>query len=229
MDTIFLREALYKGKTGNSFTLGTALTLGWFWSRVKGCSLLYRGDDVEQFEFANIIASADVNVEQISPPSYLQHNNNSTCFYLIRRVNGCGYQEYTLSAAVKIAIDNNGNLASPRPNSIRNIKVKQIANGKMQLLWYYCPLEQEIEPDCFKIFCDNGTGQINYENPIALIKYVGRKFYRYQSNIPEAGRYIFVIKAQDTAGTESNIGKILSVCTDTNIPNVIEILSLTNL
>ncbi len=43
MEKGWLREALFGGATCNGFKLGTVLSLGWFWSRVGGCSVLSRG------------------------------------------------------------------------------------------------------------------------------------------------------------------------------------------
>jgi len=52
----WLREALFNGMTANAFKLGTVLSLGWFWSRTAGCSALYRGYDMEEIDFSNILA-----------------------------------------------------------------------------------------------------------------------------------------------------------------------------
>jgi len=219
MDIKFFKEALFLGKTANAFKLGTALTLGKFWSRTSGCCLLYRGESIEQTDFDNILICAEFNVEQIQPPGYVRHNENCVCFYLVRKINGSGYEEYTLSASVKVAVDNNGNLVLPRPNSISNIKSEQVADNKIQLQWYYCPLNQQSQPVCFNIYCDSGSGQIDYENPVAVMQYIGRKFYRYISNTLQSGKYLFAIKAEDVDGTESNkiqmSVEVNSVCPDT--------------
>ena len=50
----WLREALFNGMTANAFKLGTTLSLGWFWVRVAGCSVLYRGSSMGEIDFVNI-------------------------------------------------------------------------------------------------------------------------------------------------------------------------------
>jgi hypothetical protein len=196
------KDTLFAGMTANAFKLGTALTLGWFWTRICGCSMLYRGSSMEQIDFTNILAVGRLQASQISPAGYVKHESNTTYFYVVRRINGCGDEEYTLSAAAKVSINAEGDLAQPRPNGISGISAKQVADNRIQLVWYYCPLEQESEPVCFNIYCDEGSGQIDYENPVAVVGYAGRKYYTHQSGRLDAGRYLFAIRAEDTSGQE---------------------------
>ena len=226
METMWLKEALFTGMTARAFKLGTVLTLGWFWQRVAGCSLLYRGGSMETIDFANILAVANAGAYEISPPSYVQHNSSETYFYVVRRVNNCGYQERTLSAAVKVSIDADGDLVEPQPNSIFSATAEQIDRNKVQLVWYYCPIGQKSPPACFSVYYDNGTGQIDYENSIAEIDYIGRAFYSYQSNTLNGDRYLFAIRAKDYSGIEKDSSAQLEVQLDTTTPDVVDILSI---
>lgn len=221
----WLKEALLIGGSANAFKLGTTLYLGWFWPRVAGCSVLYRGSSMEQIDFAYILTVANVDACLICPPSYVQHESNSTYFYVIRRANNCGDQEHTLAAAVKVSIDANGELADPQPNNIFDVTAEQVASNKVQLVWYYCPIEQKSEPVCFKIYTDGRTGQIDYENPIAVVSYAGRVFYGYQSDTLEAGRYLFAIRAEDAAGVENPSLAQIKIQLDTTSPDAVDILS----
>jgi len=224
MNRGWLKEALFVGMTSNAFKLGTVLSCGWFWMRVGGCSVLYRGEGMEQIDFANILAVAEVDASEMSPPDYVQHNSGSTYFYVIRRANNCGDQEHTLSAAVKVSIDAGGDLTEPGPNNIFVVRAEQVDGNKIELVWYYCPLEQKQEPACFRIYGDSGTGHIDYENPITAIPYMGRRFYSYQSNSLDADKYLFCIRAEDTGGTESD-SVLIKIQLDTESPVAIDILN----
>ncbi len=221
----WLREALFNGMTANAFKLGTTLSLGWFWVRVAGCSVLYRGPSMERIYFANILTVAAQNACKISPPSYIPHNNSSTYFYVIRRFSNCGYQELTLVAAAKVSIDVSGELEKPQPNNIFSSKAKQVNGNKIQLIWFYCPLEQKSQPVCFNVYYDGGMGQIDYENPLAKISYEGRRFYSYQSGALGTGGYLFTIRAEDADGIENSASAQLKIQLDTANPNAINILS----
>jgi hypothetical protein len=225
METNWLKEALYAGMTANAFKLGTVLTFGWFWVRVGGCSVLYRGDSMDTIDFASILVVAEADADQISPPGYVQHSNGSTYFYVVRRANNCGDQEYTLSAAVRVSIGADGELTKPQPNNIFAVRARQVDGSKIELVWYYCPLEQQSQPECFKVYCDAGTGQVDYENAIAEICYAGRRFYSYQSDSLDAGEYLFCIRAEDAAGTESGSSAQVRIQLDTASSDAIEILS----
>jgi len=221
----WLTEALFNGMTTNAFKLGTVLTGGWFWMRRTGCSVLYRGPSMERIDFANILAVAEQDAGSISPPDYIPHHSHSTYFYVVCRFNICGYQECTLTAAVKVAIDANGNLIEPKPNNIFVWRLDQVYGNKIQLIWFYCPLEQESKPESFRIYYDGGTGHIDYENPITTVNYQGRKFYTYQSDVLAAGRYLFAVRAEDAAGIENNSLAQLGIHLSTKSPDAINILS----
>jgi hypothetical protein len=219
------REALFNGMTANAFKLGTTLSLGWFWVRVTGCSVLYRGSSIGEIDFVNILAVSEQDAREISPPSYISHNSGSTYFYVVRRFNNCGYQECTLAASVKVSIEPNGELAQPQPNKVFDSEAELVDGNKIQLVWYYCPLEQKSQPTCFNVYYDGRTGQIDYENPLAIIGYKGRKFYSYQCGALEAGRYLFAIRTEDVSGIENSSLARLRIQFDPTNPEAIDILS----
>ena len=220
----WLIGALFGGMTANAFKLGTVLSLGWFWMRRSGCSALYRGPSMSQIDFANVLAVAAQDAGSISPPVYVPHDGGSTYFYVIRRFNNCGYQERTLAAAVKVSMDAEGGLVEPQPNNVFASRARQVDSNKVRLTWYYCPLEQESEPACFKVYYDSGTGQIDYENAITTVNYEGRKFYSYQSNALDAARYLFAIRTEDAAGIENGSLAELGIQLRTTSPDAISIL-----
>ncbi len=219
-----LREALFNGMTANAFKLGTVLSLGWFWARIAGCSALYRGYNMEEIDFANILTVAEQDDCEISPPGYISHSSGSTYFYVIRRFNSCGYQERTLAAAIKFSIESNGEPAEPKPNKVFDSIFELKDGNKIRLIWFYCPLEQKSKPVCFNVYHDNRTGQIDYQNPVAKIVYKGRKFYSFQSGALEAGNYLYAIRSEDTGGLENNsLAQIKIQLSPTNL-NAIDIV-----
>jgi len=217
-------DALFSGMTANAFRLGTTLTLGWFWVRVAGCLALYRGAAMEEMDFESILTVAEENATGISPPSYLPHDGLSTYFYVVRRFNRCGYQELTLGAAAKVAFDAQGELTEPGPNKVFVLRAEQTEGNKIRLTWLYCPLEQQSQPARFNIYCDNGTGQIDYQNPTGTVPYHGQRFYSYQSALLEHGRYLFAVRAEDQAGSENTSFDHLTIEISDISPGAITIL-----
>ena len=217
-------EALFNGMTANALKLGTALSLGRFWVRVAGCSALYRGPSMEQIDFEAVLAVAERDACEISPPDYLPHDSSSTYFYVVRRYNHCGYQELTLATAAKVSLDAEGELDKLQPNNIFAARAEQVDTDKVRLTWFYCPLEQESQPSCFNVYYDNRTGQIDYENALAVISYKGQKFYSYESDPLEPGRYLFAIKTEDAAGTKCSSSAHLAIEIDGTEPDAIDIL-----
>lgn len=220
----WLKDALFNGMTANAFKLGTILHLGWFWARITGCCVLYRGADMGQINFADILVVAGNDADEIVPPVYLPHESNSIHFYVLRRFNRCGDQELTLAAAAKVSLDANGELADAQPNRIFASRIERANTNKIRLVWFYCSLEQYSPPVRFNVYSDNRTGEIDFETPIAVINYRGPKFYSYNSDTLEPGRYFFAIKTQDANGTESSFDDHLTVELAGAEPDAIEVL-----
>jgi hypothetical protein len=224
MERFWLRDALFNGMTAGAFKLGTVLSLGWSWFRITGCSALYRGCSMEQIDFDNVLAVAELDAEQISPPGYVPHEPDSIYFYIVRRFNGIGYQGRTFSAAVKVEIDSDGELKEPRPNHIFFTSVQQTESDKVEIVWFYNPLEQKSPPVSFGIYYDNGSGQIDYENPLALIEYQGRRFYRYKSPQLQSERYLFAVRAINADGFKNDSKGQLKIQLNSSNPAPIEII-----
>ncbi|MBN2271202.1 MAG: LamG domain-containing protein [Sedimentisphaerales bacterium] len=222
----WLKDALFAGMTANAFKLGNVLSLGWFWMRVGGCSALYRGPEMRSIDFENILSVANLKAGLILPPCYVEHGGDSTCFYVVRRFNQCGVQERTLAAAVKLSLDTDRDLVEPRPNDIFSSIAEAAEGDKVRLTWFYSVLEQKAAPAYFNIYHDAGTGQIDYDNPIAAIAYDGRKFYSYESSTPGAGRYLFAIRAEDVAGVENDSPALLRIEVPPGSPDAIAILNV---
>ena len=94
MDAKFF-DSLYEGDSPNGVKLGMGLTGGDFWPRVADCSVLYRGSSMEGIDFASLLAVAEAEASEISPPSYVPHNSGSIYFYVVSRANNCGCEEQT--------------------------------------------------------------------------------------------------------------------------------------
>lgn len=225
----WLLGALFGGMTANAFKLGTVLSLGWFWMRRSGCTVLYRGPAMDQIDFTNALAVAEQDAGQISPPLYVAHGSSSTYFYAVRRVNTCGYREHTLAAVAKVAIDADGNLAAPQSNNIFAAAVRQVNGNKVRLTWFYCPLRQKSKPVCFRICHDAASGQVNYQNPIGTITYQGQRFYSYLTEPLAGGRYLFALRAEDADGVQNGSLARSTIQLVTEIPEAVDILSAESL
>jgi hypothetical protein len=203
IEASWLREALFNGMTATAFKLGTALTRGWFWMRRGGCTALYGGATPAQVDFSRILHTVDAGTGEFSLPAYLSPPAGSSRCYLVRRFNGCGYQERTTAAAVIVRITPDGQLESSAPNAVLGLPGEPLPGPKLRLTWSYCPLGQATLPERFNVYWDAGTGQMDLANPLAAIPYRGRKFYQYDSGVLPDGSYMFLVRARSAKGVES--------------------------
>jgi hypothetical protein len=225
----WLLDVLANGMTGNAIKLGTALSMGWFWMRNTGCCALYRGTNLEQIDFEHILKTAGTNEENISIPAFCEHGNSSVYFYILRHFNKSGVREQTFSAVLKISLDSNGDIETDRSNGIYSSTAEIIDNNKVRLSWFYNPIGQKSEPEYFKIYFDNGSGQIDYENSIAEIEYSRHKFYCYDSASLQNGTYLFVIRAVNVLGDENVSSEQIKVQIVNSELSSIEIIEAKNI
>jgi hypothetical protein len=202
IEASWLREALLNGMTDTAAKLGTVLTQGWFWTRRAGCSAVYRCEDSTfDIRTSELVAVAAADASQVPLPTYLPHEAGSTCYYVVRRFNGCGQQDRTTRGAVVVRIGLDGQPTAPVPNAIVNLTAVQ-KQGCVCLQWFYWPLDQGAIPRGFDVYWDGGTGEINFANAIAVVAYEGRAWCGYQSQSLADGKYLFAVRAKGVAGVE---------------------------
>lgn len=203
MDAKFF-DSLSEGDSANGQKLCMGLTGGDFWARPAGTQNLYRSQNADTPDFETIIAVTDIDDNSIVVPDMAEHNGSTYYVYVIRRTNCCGDEEHTLSAAIRVGLDASGDLIQPTTNKVFSVKTEQLNADEVQLTWFYWPINQAKQITKFKIYSDNGSGTIDYENPITEINYVGRKFYEYTTDILTNNNNRFCIRAVASDATEDN-------------------------
>jgi hypothetical protein len=191
----WLDEALFFGATASAFQLGTVLSGGWFWMRQAECVAIYRGPSPARVDFDNVLAVTKRGSQQIVLPDFLTHDPNARYCYVARSFNVCGYSEQTMSAAAIVCFDAEGRLVPPAPNGVFGLRAELLSGSKIQLVWSYCPIDQQAEPDIFQVYTDGGAGQVDFETPLASLPYAGCRFYRCITDSLSEGVYRFAVAA----------------------------------
>ena len=202
MDAKFF-DSLFEGDSANGVKLGMGLTGGDFWARVGGCQNLYRGENACNIDFNTILIVTEAGEELIAVPATVEHESGSSYIYVARRANGCGDEERTFCAAVKVAFDDEGNLIESGCNDIFALTARQIAGPRIRLLWYYFPIGQGAEPISFNIYWDSGTGQIDYETALGSVDYAGPRYYGFETVVLDEDSYTFCVRAVSKDGQEN--------------------------
>jgi len=204
MESLWYREALFNGFGGNGFKLGTVLTGRWFWVRVDGCSVLYRGESLGGIDFNNVLAVYELAAEEVEVPDYIDYSGGERYVYNVRRAAGAGRCDWSLKASVIVELDSFSQLVEGRCNSVFEISAHQIGGCKVELMWSYFSWQQGAEPISFRIYGDNGAGQIDYEQAIGEVSYDGRRFYNYCTDELGDGRYQFEVRAVNSNMIEND-------------------------
>jgi hypothetical protein len=197
------QDAVFNAMTVRAVRLGSALYQGWFWARPHGCQTLHRGTTMDDIDYSCPLAVADNDAGQIRQYPWVICPANSMYYYNVLRYNRYGACTNSETAAVKVSYDSNCRIMSPVPNMVYEFTVRQIADDTNEFLWFYNPLGQQSEPVGFNLYWDNGSGLIDYDTPVVVMKYQGRGFYNYIQSDIAPGRYRYVIFAVDSAGISS--------------------------
>ena len=209
MDAKFF-DSLYEGDSPNGIKLCMGVTGGDFWARNEGCQNLYRGGNIEAVDFDTVVVVGDAD-DGLIEPANANHDAGVIYFYVVRRANICGYEEQSLRASAKVGFDSQGDLIGHSCNMVLSVKGQQTAGPKVKLMWYYCPVEQGQRCKCFKVYWDNGTGVIDYDNELGEAAYAGKRFNSFQSGALTAGRYLFCVQAISSDGSKSSISGLVEI------------------
>jgi len=210
MDSKFF-DGLCHGDSANGVKLCMGVTGGDLWGRVGGCQVLYRGDDDNNVDFGRIVTVDDIDGQQITVSSIEEHLADSRYLYVLRRVNGCGDEERSLTAAVRVVFDALGKMEYAGCNNVSGVSAAIHEGSTCELLWCYCPLNQGDEPAHFNIYSDQGQGEIDFGTALASVDYAGAGFYSYEVSLPGAGRYLLSVRVIGKEGAEQDISKVIVV------------------
>ncbi len=217
---------LAHGLTPAAVQLATTLTRGWFWTRQRGCTAVYRGPSLAQVDSNRLLQVTDLQAKEITLPAHLSHPPDSIRCYLVRRFNSRGDREGTDAAAVMVAIGLDGQLAPPAPNIVIYPDAEQITGRRLRLTWLYCPLHQGAAPLEFRVHWDGATGQIDWEHPLATIPYAGQRIYQYVTGPLDEGSYTFAVRCGVAHQVENGPGASI-VCSVANAtPEIPPVLAI---
>jgi hypothetical protein len=223
MDAKFF-NGLFEGDSPNGAKLGMGLTGGDFWPRPGGCLTLYRGRRWWEVDFGMIVAvgeaGAGLIVSKAAPLA------GQTCYFAVRGVSGRGEEDMSLSTMVRAVFDAAGDLQPPTGRNVIALCARQVAQSAVRLLWRYCPYHAPIPCEWFNVYSDNGTGVIDFENPVSSVACAGAGIYSDEQAAPGPGRYRFCVRRQSQAGIESGLGAFAAIDVSGSAPAGIDHLDV---
>ena len=78
--------------------------------------------------------------------------------------------------------------------------------------------------DYFNIYSNNGSGAVDYNNPLAVVDYAGRGFYSYETGVLGNGNHLFCVRPVSSNGLEGGIFGIARIDITDSAPQGIDIL-----
>lgn len=181
-----------------------------------GCYRIYRGSGhIDNIDYEHPLTSVThKGILKLSNQDS-HHQPNINYFYAARKISATGKQEQGTMAIVELSLDQQGKQQQLKPNCIKDLRAQAVADGKIRLNWWYWSLGQKTQPDHFEVYSDNGTGTIDYQNPIAEIQYDGGYFYEYLSeSYPDQKTYRFSVRSVAKNDTEDGNTAYVEIAVD---------------
>lgn len=194
-------QPLSGGLTHKGLASGLILTGGWFWTRVRGGCLLYRRQGTHEAIGAGLVvgtaAQAAIEIWQYSgiEPRAGSYWYGAAAF-------GPGGLEGRAAPAVGLVLDADGAVAGGLPGDVERAWADAAGGGRIRVSWRYCPACEAEAPVEFRIYHDNGTGQIDYGEPAGIVAWgIRRNTYAWTSGpYAEGLRVRFEVRAASRAG-----------------------------
>jgi len=223
MEDKFFLNAVYKGRSSNAIKLGTVLTLGRFWVRPSGCHTIYRGQD-SVMDYDNVQAVMDIDDTSVSIDA--QALPASTIWdYRRRQCSDCGLESGDSPGCI-VVVNADGDIIGNSPNAPRNLRIEQVAGGKLRLRWRYFATNQEIAATGFKVYMDSGAG-FDFDSPLATVSYNRKVEFTWLSEtLTHGALYSFVVRSYATDAGESNNSNKVSAIADSQGPTAATGLSI---
>lgn len=210
MDAKFI-SGLFEGDSSNGVKLGMGLTGGDFWPRVNRCQIVYRSLLPNSIDYNTIIGVFDIGCTLLALSDNSIHQPSAGYLYILHRTSGSGSEESCKCASVKIGFDQSGNLLPTGCNDIRSFRAEQIAPDIIRLGWYYSSFNQQAKCSSFNIYFNNGTGLIDFNEPVLTVLFEGHRFYTADITIAEHAEYIFAVGVVSQNKVETKEGKPAAV------------------
>lgn len=182
---------------------GLLLTGGWFWARVRGGYLLYRGRGGRgQIDWRQPAGAAGFDAREIHEFPWKPRGPAGSYRYGVTAIGCAGMEAAPTAEAVGCGVDDNGVLIGGLPGEVERLWAEPAAQGRVLLRWCYSAQYEAARPSEFRIYDDAGTGQIDYSHSVGSTAWdLRRQVYSWLSGTYEPGvRMRFGVRARNAAG-----------------------------
>lgn len=216
-------DPIHRGWTPRGIANGVCATNGYSFPRVGGGYNLYRGTpDSDDLDYSSPVGAAGTGAAEIQTFAWRLHQPLTAYVYALRSIGGGGVESESGPVADLVSFDGAGAPAGLRPNSVDDLAVRPIADGKFEIGFDYDPREQEAPPVSFAIFTDLGDGVLDYGSAIGTVAYIphgGRVRFKTTSFTHGAVR-TFSVRALAADGTDDGSVNTVSAIADAEPPPV---------
>ena len=165
-------DPIHRGWTPLGIANGLSATNGFAFPRVGGGYNLYRrsvsgeglGDPV-------IVGAAGAMAVDVQTFEWTPADANEEVRFELRSIGGGGVESIACADGVTVGFDELGQPMSPKPNAPNSLSIEQSEGGAFVLTWRYAERGQAVSPVEFRVYTDNASGIIDFENEVGSVVY----------------------------------------------------------
>lgn len=151
----------------SAWAWSAGVSMGDLWSGINGQYMLYRGlATASAIDYDVPVGAAAAGAVAITNyPSYPMAASTVYWFGL-RAVNPGGAEESNTSQVLRVETDGDGAPLPLVPNPPSKLRASPKAGGKCLVLWNYEHAGEQITPDHWHVYHDDGTGTMDWGNTV---------------------------------------------------------------
>lgn len=197
-------DSIHRGWTPDGIANGMPATNGFAFPRIRGGYNLYRRSvSGKGFSDPQVVGAAGSQATSLQTFSWAAADELDKARFELRSIGGGGAESLATPGGVRVDIDEFGQPTPPRPNAPNSLSLEPAAGGAFALTWRYAEGGQEVAPVEFRVFTDNASGDVDFENAVGVVAYRARagEFVFGTAENAHGSVHQFVVRAFATDGT----------------------------
>jgi hypothetical protein len=215
-------DPIHRGWTLAGIANGVCATNGFSFSRIRGGYNLRRDEDALPNATFRIVGAAGADTETIRTFPWVSHSAETSYVYQLTAINGGGVENVSDATTARVDFDASGQWSGLRPNSVTDLRVGPVSDGRFRLQWIYTAEGQQAEPSEFRIYHDAGSGTVDFQTIVATVAdHVGRYHHSYTSeSFAHGTRLKFAVRAASAEGVEEDNANVVFGWADAVAPPI---------
>jgi len=197
-------DPIHRGWTPAGIANGVCATCGFSFPRIRGGYNLRRSGGGVPGASEPMAGAAGCDAVSIRTFPWVAHAPSTSYTYRLFAIGGGGVESLDQEASALAAFDAAGEWLGADPNPPADLRVASLAGGRFLVSWTHSRAGEQAEPGEFRLYHDGGTGQIDFESPVAVVLCRQGRFHHEYVSTPfvHGARVRWAVRTVSAEGVE---------------------------